>query len=83
MQKLDALLASMQSGRQMGKEALIDVLKFVFNLLLQYPRMKHAATQNQSGDGEEKKPAPVIGDLWEDKFSPCVSVSSSRDRMGC
>lgn len=37
--KLDLLVASIHSGAPMAREAMSDLLKFVFNLLLHYPKV--------------------------------------------
>jgi hypothetical protein len=42
-----------------AKDALTDTLKFVFNLMLQYPRMIDA-------EGSQK----VLGEQWSTKFDP-------------
>jgi len=48
----------------MAREALTDVLKFVFNLFLQYPRMVDA--EPGSPNGERK----VMGEQWSSRFDP-------------
>lgn len=59
----------MRAGRPMSKDAMIDCLKFTFNLLLQYPRMMQAKAKEAQEDPANK---PVLGDLWDDKFAPYV-----------
>ncbi|KAG8965964.1 hypothetical protein FRB90_011028, partial [Tulasnella sp. 427] len=66
--KLDSLLGLMQAGRPMSKEAMIDALKLVFNLLLQYPRMMQARAKDDAAN------KPVMGELWDDKFTPFVPI---------
>lgn len=39
-QKLDILSASVASGTKMAREALTDTLKFTFNLLVHYPKVR-------------------------------------------
>ncbi|KAJ7446886.1 guanine nucleotide exchange factor [Mycena galericulata] len=56
--KLDLLLVSLLSGTKMAKEAMVDVLKFVFNILMHYPR---------AGDGTK-----VLGDSWSPKLDPIL-----------
>lgn len=48
----------------MSKEALIDSLKFAFNLLLQYPRM----VEESSGKVDSGS-LHVMGELWDEKFA--------------
>ncbi|KAG9012293.1 hypothetical protein FRB94_006324 [Tulasnella sp. JGI-2019a] len=74
--KLDGLLVDLQASRPMSKEAMIDALKYAFNLLLQYPRMKHASTAAETGNDTTTPPqsngtAPkhVMGELWDEKFA--------------
>ncbi|KIO27746.1 hypothetical protein M407DRAFT_23051 [Tulasnella calospora MUT 4182] len=69
--KLDSLLGLMRAGRPMSKEAMIDTLKFAFNLLLQYPRMMQAKAKEGQDDPANK---PVLGDLWDDRFTPFVPI---------
>lgn len=54
------------ASKPFAKDALTDVLKFIFNLLLQYPRMIDS--------GGEKK---VMGEQWSEKFEMCVDSSRS------
>lgn len=55
----------------MSKEATVDVLKFVFNLLLQYPRMVDADPTGK-GKGKEKadERPKVMGEQWDEAFEP-------------
>ncbi|CAL1701944.1 unnamed protein product [Somion occarium] len=54
--KLDMLLYNIQSGDAFAKEAMIDLLKMVFNLLAHYP--KHTS------DDQNK----VLGDYWSERL---------------
>ncbi|KAJ7768181.1 guanine nucleotide exchange factor [Mycena olivaceomarginata] len=56
--KLDLLIVSLLSGTKMAKEAMVDILKFTFNILMHYPK----SLENTSDD---KK---VIGDNWSPKL---------------
>ncbi|KAF8907198.1 guanine nucleotide exchange factor [Mucidula mucida] len=59
--KLDTLIISILSGTKLAREAMADLLKFTFNLLLHYPKMVDAEPQNPgAGDNSHK----VIGDVW-------------------
>lgn len=42
--KLDMLLYNIQSGDAFAKEAMIDLLKMVFNLLAHYPKVRSFLT---------------------------------------
>ncbi|KAJ6544071.1 guanine nucleotide exchange factor [Mycena capillaripes] len=57
--KLDLLIVSLLSGTKMAREALVDVLKFTFNILMHYPK---------SLEGDSK----VIGDNWSPKLDPIL-----------
>ncbi|KAJ6516512.1 guanine nucleotide exchange factor [Mycena sanguinolenta] len=60
--KLDLLIISLLSGTKMAKEAMVDVLKFTFNILMHYPKSLDTSP-------EEKK---VIGDNWSPKLDPIL-----------
>ncbi|KAJ7122986.1 guanine nucleotide exchange factor [Mycena epipterygia] len=59
--KLDLLVVSLLSGTKMAKEAMVDVLKFAFNLLMHYPKSLDTAESNS-----------VIGDNWSPKLDPIL-----------
>jgi len=48
----------------MARDALTDLLKFIFNLFLQYPRMVDAEAE---AAGKERK---VMGEQWSPRFDP-------------
>jgi len=55
----------------MSKEALVDTLKLVFNLMLQYPRMVDADPTGKSKGKERAVERPkVMGEQWDEKFEP-------------
>jgi hypothetical protein len=55
----------------MSKEAMVDILKLVFNLLLQYPRMANADLTGKSKGKEKAVEQPkVMGEQWDEKFEP-------------
>lgn len=63
-QKCDFLLTSLLSGHPMAKDAMVDFLKFIFNILWRYPRM------TEPEDKEDTKASPkVMGELWNDNLS--------------
>ncbi|KAF8516680.1 guanine nucleotide exchange factor [Gautieria morchelliformis] len=62
-QRLDSLMNSILSGQAMAKEAMVDTLKFTFNLLLQYPRMVEA--EEDTGEGRQDTPqSGSMRELW-------------------
>lgn len=71
MQRIDALLTSVLSSQPMSKEAMVDILKLVFNLFLQYPRMVDADPTGRSKGKEKAVELPkVMGEQWDEKFEP-------------
>ncbi|KAJ7699660.1 guanine nucleotide exchange factor [Mycena rosella] len=62
--KLDLLVVSLLSGTKMAREAMVDVLKFTFNILMHYPKSLEGAS---APDGTE-----VIGDNWSPKLDPIL-----------
>ncbi|KAG7446096.1 uncharacterized protein BT62DRAFT_895946 [Guyanagaster necrorhizus] len=54
--KLDAMLVAIQAGTKLGREAMADLLKFTFNLLLHYPKVRCKISSN---DGQK-----ALGDFW-------------------
>ncbi|KAJ7581180.1 guanine nucleotide exchange factor [Mycena floridula] len=58
--KLDAVLVGILSGQKMAREAMTDLLKFTFNILLHYPKMVESEPQNSNTSDDNK----VIGDFW-------------------
>ncbi|KAJ7174301.1 guanine nucleotide exchange factor, partial [Mycena filopes] len=59
--KLDLLLGSLLSSTKMAKEAMVDVLKFTFNILMHYPKSLQNGGANK-----------VIGDSWSPKLDPIL-----------
>ncbi|KAF8165135.1 guanine nucleotide exchange factor [Crassisporium funariophilum] len=62
--KLDLLTISIRNGVPTAQEAMSDLLKFTFNLLLHYPKLVESDPQSSSGSGEDK----VMGDFWSAKL---------------
>ncbi|THU99140.1 hypothetical protein K435DRAFT_659617 [Dendrothele bispora CBS 962.96] len=61
--KLDAAMISILAGSKMAREAMTDLLKFTFNLLLHYPKLVDHEPQTQhSGD------AKATGNNWSPKL---------------
>jgi len=70
--KLDALMMSICSGTTMGREAMSDLLKFTFNLLVHYPKM----TMNKARDAKEcsgNEDKMVMGDCWNHRLDPILA----------
>ncbi|KAJ7982787.1 guanine nucleotide exchange factor [Mycena polygramma] len=60
--KLDLLVVSLLSGTKMAREAMVDILKFTFNILMHYPKSVEGTS-----DGSK-----VIGDNWSPKLDPIL-----------
>lgn len=58
-QKCDLLMTSLLSGHAMAKDAMVDLLKFIFNILWRYPRMSKP---------EDETRDKSMGDLWDDSL---------------
>ncbi|KAG8962438.1 hypothetical protein FRC03_004245 [Tulasnella sp. 419] len=67
-ERLDTLLLASQKGQPMAKDALTDILKLLFNLLVHYPRMV-----NEKADSSNRVENPVIGDLWDTRLVPLLA----------
>jgi hypothetical protein len=67
--KLDTLIISICSGTTMSREAMTDLLKFTFNLLVHYPKMTEDKVQEVSGDEENR----VMGDCWNHRLDGILS----------
>lgn len=64
--KLDSLTVAILSGTKMAREAMSDLLKFTFNLLLHYPKMVDCEPQNAESQNEHG--SKVLGDFWSSKL---------------
>ncbi|KAH9921571.1 guanine nucleotide exchange factor synembryn-domain-containing protein [Epithele typhae] len=62
--KLDLLSKTILSGTKFAREAMTDLLKFAFNLLLHYPRIVNESNNNE---------VPVMGEAWSDRLDGCYS----------
>ncbi|EGO01490.1 hypothetical protein SERLA73DRAFT_166046 [Serpula lacrymans var. lacrymans S7.3] len=63
--KIDVLLNSILFGAKMSREAMTDLLKFTFNLLVHYPKTVECESQNPTSDTDSQK---VMGDFWSQKL---------------
>ncbi|KAG6873990.1 hypothetical protein C0995_007946 [Termitomyces sp. Mi166 len=77
--KLDLLTVGILAGTKMAREAMTDILKFAFNLLLYYPRM--VQTEPQTPEASNPDQTPIIGDFWSSKLdsflAPALRAFSS------
>lgn len=66
--KLECLINPVQAGANLAREAMTDLLKFTFNILLYYPNMTEAEPQ-----GDERSGTKVMGDFWDPKLTGLLS----------
>ncbi|KAF8665795.1 hypothetical protein AX16_000240 [Volvariella volvacea WC 439] len=62
--KLELLAVELLTSTRMAKEAMVDMLKLAFNLLLHYPKMVETDPQTAREDREK-----VMGDFWNAKLN--------------
>ncbi|KAF8590259.1 hypothetical protein K439DRAFT_1627947 [Ramaria rubella] len=65
-QRFDSLMGSTLSSQPMAKEAMVDLLKFTFNLLLQYPRMVEAEDKGKAREDTSRQAG--MGELWSENL---------------
>ncbi|KAG6819508.1 hypothetical protein H0H93_011165 [Arthromyces matolae] len=80
--KLDILTVGVLSATKMAKEAMTDILKFAFNLLLYYPKFVRTEPQNsEARNNDNLDENAVIGDFWSSKLdgllAPALRVFTS------
>ncbi|OSX60623.1 hypothetical protein POSPLADRAFT_1148456 [Postia placenta MAD-698-R-SB12] len=63
--KLDSLSKSIMSSARLSREAMTDLLKFTFNLLLHYPKIADDAQDVTPRNEDEAK---VMGDCWSSRL---------------
>lgn len=66
--KLDLMTIAVRNGAPTSKEAMSDLLKFIFNILLHYPKLVETEPQNSYTTGGEK----VLGDFWNARLDPLL-----------
>jgi hypothetical protein len=84
--KLDILRLSILAGTKMAREAMTDLLKFVFNLLLHYPKLAESDVSKQKGNSGSTSPtserseadSKQLGEIWnhrlDDLLPPILRV---------
>ncbi|KAI0301951.1 guanine nucleotide exchange factor [Multifurca ochricompacta] len=64
--RLESLTNALLGGAKMAREAMVDLLKFSFNILTHYPKLvdcEEVVELGTSGDG-----AKVMGEYWSDRL---------------
>ncbi|TFK29316.1 hypothetical protein FA15DRAFT_664249 [Coprinopsis marcescibilis] len=67
--KIDLLITPTQNRTSMAREALTDVLKFAFYLLVHYPKLSDGELQGEDTHGDGK----VLGDVWSSKLDSLLA----------
>ncbi|KAI0056680.1 hypothetical protein BV25DRAFT_1552681 [Artomyces pyxidatus] len=67
--RLDSLTSSILGGVKMAREAMTDLLKFTFNILLHYPKLVDCERVTDLGNGDGK----VLGEYWSDRLDGIVA----------
>ncbi|KAH9037625.1 guanine nucleotide exchange factor [Lactarius pseudohatsudake] len=64
--RLDSLTSALLNGTRMAREAVVDLLKFAFNILTHYPKLVDCerVVEMGSGDGGVR----VMGEYWSDRL---------------
>ncbi|KAG1888755.1 guanine nucleotide exchange factor [Suillus subluteus] len=65
--KLDDLIASMKAGTKMSRNAMTDLLKLTFNLLVHYPKLAPSELQSP-GIVCSPVDQKVMGDFWNSRL---------------
>lgn len=89
--KLDLLSRAILTGTKFAREAMTDLLKFTFNLLLHYPKVRARglilpslparSTSRQLVDDSDSNDTKVMGDCWSDRLDGCVSQFHLLERI--
>ncbi|KAL0949114.1 hypothetical protein HGRIS_009201 [Hohenbuehelia grisea] len=61
--KVDILISAMQTALPMARDALTDLLKLAFNLLMHYPKLVDCELQDPNASPTASSPK-VMGDYW-------------------
>ncbi|KAH9059374.1 guanine nucleotide exchange factor [Lactarius vividus] len=64
--RLDSLTSALMNGTRMAREAVVDLLKFAFNILTHYPKLVDCerVVEIGSSDGGVR----VMGEYWSDRL---------------
>ncbi|TDL17549.1 hypothetical protein BD410DRAFT_729913 [Rickenella mellea] len=71
--RIDFLMTALLQGQPMGKEALVDLLKFTFNLVVHWPKRCDSPEINMKGKGkstggDDSSMEPVFGEIWSERL---------------
>ncbi|KAH9978248.1 guanine nucleotide exchange factor [Lactifluus volemus] len=69
--RLDALTTALLGGARMAREAMVDLLKFAFNILTHYPKLVDCERIDDGGNSNEG--SKVMGEYWSDRLDGFLS----------
>lgn len=64
--RLESLTTALLSGTKMAREAIVDLLKFSFNILTHYPKLVECEKVVEIGSGDDN--TKVMGEYWSDRL---------------
>lgn len=64
--RLESLIPALLSGTKMAREAIVDLLKFTFNILTHYPKLVDCENIGESGSSSDS--TKVMGEYWSDRL---------------
>lgn len=94
--RLESLIPALLSGTKMAREAMVDLLKFTFNILTHYPKVCQALAisalnfsnifqlvdcENLGASGGGNDGAKVLGEYWSDRLDGFVYFIPSPSRL--
>jgi hypothetical protein len=64
--RLESLIPAFLSGTKMAREAIVDLLKFTFNILTHYPKLVDCEKVAESGSSNDSD--KVMGEYWSNRL---------------
>ncbi|KAI0269433.1 guanine nucleotide exchange factor [Gloeopeniophorella convolvens] len=64
--RLESLMTALLAGTKMAREAMIDLLKFTFNILTHYPKLVDCEKITEVGASDDGP--KVMGEYWSDRL---------------
>ncbi|KAI0250511.1 guanine nucleotide exchange factor [Lactifluus subvellereus] len=69
--RLESLTTALLGGTRMAREAMVDLLKFAFNILTHYPKLVDCEKIDEIGSSNDG--AKVMGEYWSDRLDGLLS----------
>lgn len=64
--RLDSLTSALLNGTRMAREAVVDLLKFAFNVLTHYPKLVDCERAVEIGSSDDD--VKIMGEYWSDRL---------------